>query len=73
LNPQCFFGNNSLWIRSQAMIGVVFEADYEIKLLVITSGKMEITRTFKNFYLVIVFFYINLRKPTSHNVFRTFE
>jgi len=28
------------------MICVVFEADYEIKLLDITSGKMDITRTF---------------------------
>ena len=34
------FGNISLWIRSQATILVIFEADYEIKLLLITSGKM---------------------------------
>ena len=31
--------NISLWIRSRATIEVVFESDYEIKLLVITSGK----------------------------------
>jgi hypothetical protein len=35
-----------------------FEADYEIKLLVVTSEKREIKRTFKTskkFYLFIVF------------------
>ena len=34
-----FVCNISLWIRSRATIEVVFESDYEIKLLVITSGK----------------------------------
>ena len=39
LNRKCFFVDISLWIRSRATIWVVFEADYEIKLLVFTSGK----------------------------------
>jgi hypothetical protein len=33
-------------LRVRATMWVVFEADYAIKLLVITSGKREIIRTF---------------------------
>ena len=40
LNPKyIFFGNITLWITSRATIWVVFEAGYEIKLLVIASDK----------------------------------
>ena len=39
MNPNYFVCNISLWIRPRATIEVVFESDYEIKLLVITSGK----------------------------------
>jgi hypothetical protein len=39
MNPKYFFDKISLWIRSRAIIWVVFEADYEIKLLVIVSEK----------------------------------
>jgi hypothetical protein len=46
--PPSFAGNISLWIRSRATIWVVFEADYDIKLLVITSEKREITQPFLN-------------------------
>jgi len=49
LEPEIVFGNISLWIRLRTTIWVIFEADYKIKLLVITSGKREITRTFQNF------------------------
>ena len=48
VEPKMLFGKISLWIRSRATIWVVFGADYEIKLLVITSGKGEITRTLQN-------------------------
>ena len=40
------FGNILLWIRSQATIWVVFEDEHEIKLLIITRGKKELTQTF---------------------------
>ena len=49
VEPEIVFGNISLWIRLRTTIWVIFEADYKIKLLVITSGKKEITRTFQNF------------------------
>jgi len=34
---------------------------------------MDILKLQKSFIWLYIIFYINLRKPTSHNVFRTFE
>jgi hypothetical protein len=62
--------NISLWIRSQATIWVVFEADYEIKLLVITNGKkgdnMDILKLQKSFIWVHTWDFIG-RKVNQRN------
>ena len=51
-----FLGNISLLVRSRATNSIVVEADYEIKLLVITSGKNgNNTDILKRFYLFFVF------------------
>jgi len=42
VEPEWFFLNISLWITSRATILDIFEADYEIELLVMTSEKREI-------------------------------
>jgi hypothetical protein len=69
------FGNISLWIRSRATIRAVVEADYEIQLLVITSGKRgdntDIIKLQKSFICFV--FFNNLRIRTNHNFFRAFE
>ena len=39
VESEMLFCNISLWIKSRVTILVVFEANYEIKLLVISSGK----------------------------------
>jgi hypothetical protein len=60
-----FLGNISLLVRSRATNSIVVEADYEIKLLVITSGKNgNNTDILKRFFL----FFTNVGKRT-----RTFE
>jgi hypothetical protein len=48
-----FFCNDVLWIRPRAANSVIFEANYENKLLVIASGRREIKRIFYNFKNVL--------------------
>ena len=69
MNPECFFGNTSLWVRSRAAICVIFEADYKIKLLVITSGKNGQNTAILKFQkrFIWLLFFNNWRKRTSHN------
>jgi len=75
VEQKLFFVDISLWIRSRATTWVVFEADYEIKLLVFTSGKKgdntDIIKLQKRFSCLL--FFKNSRKPMSPIFVRTFE
>ena len=78
-----FLKDDRSWTRNAFLLifhyrlnnGLQFEANYEIKLLVITSGKKgdntDILKLQKSFIWLL--FFNNLRKRMSHTFFRTFE
>jgi hypothetical protein len=75
LNPNYFFGNISLWIRSWATIWVIFKLIMKSNCWLLQLRKLgdntDILKLQESFLWLL--FFNNLRKRTSHIFFRTFK